>query len=57
MPLTNNAGLNSVAAYYAMLPGFERLIAAEHGDIPAFLRRAEAMKPLTKEQRRALLDP
>ncbi len=57
MPLVNNAGLNSVAAYYAMLPGFERLIAAENGDIPAFLRRAEAMKPLTKEQRRALLDP
>ena len=55
--LLNNAGLNSVAAYYAMLPGFERLIAAEDGDIPAFLRRAEAMKPLTKEQRRALLDP
>ncbi len=57
MPMLNNAGLNSVAAYYELLPGFERLIKADHGSIPAFLRRAEAMKPLSNEQRRALLDP
>jgi len=57
VPLLNNAGLNSVAAYYELLPGFERLIKAAHGDIPNFLRRAEAMKPLTKEQRLALLEP
>lgn len=56
VPLLNNAGLNSVAAYYELLPGFERLINAEHGDIPAFLRHAETMKPLSKEQRRALLE-
>ena len=57
VPLLNNAGLNSVAAYYELLPGFERQIEAVHGSIPAFLLRAEAMKPLTKEQRRALLEP
>ena len=57
VPLLNNARLNSVAAYYALLPGFERMIRTDHGDIPAFLRRVEAMKPLTKQQRRALLEP
>jgi len=40
----NNATLNTVAAYYELLPGFERLLAGCRGHIPAFLTRVEEMK-------------
>ena len=52
--LLNNASLNSVAAYYTLLPGFERLL-AECGSVPAFLHHVRGMKPLSREQRRAQL--
>ena len=53
--LANNASLNSVAAYYTLLPGFENLLQAEHGDLERFFRRVEAMKPMTRQQRKELL--
>ena len=52
--LLNNASLNSVAAYYTLLPGFERLL-KECGSVPAFLERIGEMKPLSRQERRALL--
>ncbi|HWB04643.1 MAG TPA: aminopeptidase [Verrucomicrobiales bacterium] len=51
----NNATLNSIAAYYTLLPAFERMIREEHGDLERFYRRVEAMKPMTKEERRQAL--
>ncbi len=53
LELLNNAGLNSVASYYDMLPGFERMLRKCGGSVPEFLRRMETMKPLSKEARRA----
>jgi predicted aminopeptidase len=52
-PLLNNASLNSVEAYYSMLPGFERVLQECGGNIPEFLRQMEAMKGMNKEARRA----
>ncbi len=51
----NNASLNSAAAYYTLLPGFERILGEVQGDIGGFFARVEAMKPLSREQRKALL--
>jgi len=51
----NNATLNMLAAYYTMLPGFERLLAESGHSIPAFLARVEQMQQLPKEERRALV--
>ena len=51
--LLNNALLNSVAAYYSLLPGFERLLRHGGGSVPAFLQTVEGMKGLSKEARRA----
>lgn len=50
--LLNNASLNSVAAYYTMLPGFERLMEECGANVPEFLRRVETMKGMAKEERR-----
>jgi predicted aminopeptidase len=52
---TNNATLNMLAAYYAMLPGFERLFAECGHSVPAFLARVEQMRSLPKAERRALV--
>jgi predicted aminopeptidase len=49
--LLNNASLNNVAAYYTLLPGFERMLAAENGDLEAFLKRVEAMNHMSREAR------
>jgi predicted aminopeptidase len=51
----NNARLNTVATYYDLVPGFERLLECEHGDLPAFYAAVERMRHLSKEQRRARL--
>ncbi len=54
IPLTdwNNAALNTVAAYYDLLPGFERLLASCGGSIPAFLSRVEEMRAWSRGERR-----
>jgi predicted aminopeptidase len=47
----NNARLASVATYYDCVPGFKRLLAKEHGDLPAFYADARALAKLTRQQR------
>lgn len=51
----NNARLNTVATYYDLVPGFERLLRQEHGDLHAFYAAVGKMKHLSKEERRARL--
>jgi predicted aminopeptidase len=48
----NNATLNTVAAYYELLPGFERLLSQCGNSIPRFLQQVEAMKSWSKDERR-----
>lgn len=45
----NNAYLASVATYFDCLPGFERLLAREEGDLPRFY---DAVRALAREPRR-----
>lgn len=51
----NNARLNTVAAYHALVPGFHRLLQQCGGDHERFYRRVEGMKKLTNEGRKAAL--
>jgi predicted aminopeptidase len=51
----NNARLNTVATYYDLVPGFERLLEAKRGDLKAFFAAVEAMRTMTKMERRAVL--
>jgi predicted aminopeptidase len=51
----NNARLNTVATYYDLVPGFERLLEAKRGDLTAFYAAVEAMGTMTKTERRAVL--
>jgi len=44
-----------VATYYDLVPGFERLLQCEHGDLHAFYADVEKMRHLSKEERRAQL--
>jgi predicted aminopeptidase len=47
----NNAQLNSVAAYYDFVPGFERLLASNGGDLEQFYHAAKRLSKLPKKQR------
>jgi predicted aminopeptidase len=47
----NNAQLNSVAAYYDFVPGFERLLASNGGDLEQFYQAVERLSKLPKKQR------
>jgi predicted aminopeptidase len=47
----NNAQLNSVAAYYDLLPGFERLLELQGGDLEKFYTEAEALAKKSKKER------
>jgi len=51
----NNARLNTVATYYDLVPGFERLLQREHGDLHAFYAEVAKMRHLSQEERRARL--
>ena len=51
----NNARLNTVATYYDLVPGFHRLLEAKRGDLKAFYVAVEAMRTMTKTERRAAL--
>ena len=51
----HNAPLNTVATYYDLVPGFERLLEAKRGDLKAFHAAVEAMRTMTKAERRAAL--
>jgi predicted aminopeptidase len=47
----NNADLVSIATYQACLPGLRRELAALHGDLPAFFRRARALSKMPAADR------
>lgn len=51
----NNARLNTVATYYTMVPGFERLLKEKGGDLEAFHEEVAAMRKLNNEQRMKIL--
>jgi predicted aminopeptidase len=51
----NNAHLNSVAAYYDLVPGFEQILAENQGDLEKFYTAAEKLAKEPKEQRHAAL--
>ena len=50
----NNAQLNSVAAYYDLVPGFERLLELNGGDLGKFYEAADklAREPKTERHQR-----
>ena len=50
-----NARLNTVATYYNLVPGFERLLKEKGGDLDAFYAAVKAMRHLSKEQRKSAL--
>ncbi len=47
----NNAQLNSVAAYYDLLPGFEHLLELNGGDLENFYAAAERLSKMPKKDR------
>jgi predicted aminopeptidase len=51
----NNARLASLATYYDCVPGFERLLAGEHRDLPRFYAAARTLAKLPRDERRSLL--
>lgn len=51
----NNARINTVATYFDLVPGFERLLQRQHGDLHAFYTEVKKMRHLSKEERRARL--
>lgn len=51
----NNADLVSVGTYYDCVPGFERLLRQEHGDLPRFYAAARRLAHEPKAKRDALL--
>ena len=50
----NNAQLNSVADYYDLVPGFERLLEQNGGDLEKFYQAVERLagEPKAKRQQR-----
>lgn len=51
----NNARLNTVAAYYTLVPGLERLLGKHGGNLDAFYREVSAMRRLSNEERMKIL--
>jgi predicted aminopeptidase len=51
----NNARLNTVATYFTMVPGFERLLKEKSGDLEAFHHEVASMRKLNNEQRMKIL--
>ena len=51
----NNARIVSVAAYFDLVPSFERMLKQRGGDLRKLYADVEAMKPLGKDERRARL--
>lgn len=47
----NNARLNTIAAYYTLVPGFERLLQRHHGDLEAFHQEVASMRKVSGEER------
>jgi predicted aminopeptidase len=51
----NNAKLNSVAAYYDLVPGFQRLLELNGGNLEKFYQAAERLANQTKKERQQWL--
>ena len=51
----NNAYLASIATYYDCVPGFERLLASNDGDLPKFYDAVRALTKKPREERHKLL--
>jgi predicted aminopeptidase len=51
----NNAYLASIATYYDCVPGFERLLASEGGDLPKFYDAVRELTKKSREERHKLL--
>ena len=51
----NNARLNTVATYYELVPGFERLLKMHRGDVQSFYAAVKEMRKMKKDKRHALL--
>ncbi len=47
----NNARLNTIAAYYTLVPAFQQLLAQNGGDLPKFYAEAKALASISKEKR------
>jgi predicted aminopeptidase len=47
----NNARLNTIAAYYTLVPAFNELLARHQGDLQKFYAESKAMAELSKEKR------
>ena len=52
----NNASIASIALYTERVPAFRALIAAAHGDLPAFYAKVRALAALDRGARDAALD-
>lgn len=51
----NNAKLNSVAAYYDLVPAFEHILEANAGDLDKFYKEVERLSKESKKKRKQLL--
>lgn len=51
----NNAKLNSVAAYYDLVPGFEHLLKLNSGNLERFYQAAERLSKKAKKERQTAL--
>jgi predicted aminopeptidase len=52
----NNARLNTVATYYDLIPGFERILNETANEPDAFFKRMEALGKLSREDRRTSVE-
>jgi predicted aminopeptidase len=50
-PELNNARVNTIATYYDYLPGFERLLRLNGGDLERFYESAKRLARLSREER------
>jgi predicted aminopeptidase len=51
----NNAQLNTVAAYYDLVPGFRALLRKNNGDLEKFYREVSGLGKLQKDERRRIV--
>lgn len=51
----NNAQLNTIATYYRLVPGFDRLVVANGGDLEKFYQAVRSLAKLSKEERQRRL--
>jgi predicted aminopeptidase len=51
----NNASLNSVAAYYDLVPAFEKLLQQNGGDLEKFYKQVEQLSKMARKERHEAL--